>query len=242
MCTVVVSIDPSAEIPLIVVGVRDEFTARPWVPPARHWPQSRPGLIGGCDLLGGGTWLAVDPGARRVGALLNGLGLLAPEETRRSRGDLALLAAAGDRPTEGELGHYDPFHLLRADPGGARLWHWDGITLKRDDLPPGTHMIVNSGWERGEENERVAFFRPLFAGAGRPSKLDGPWDEWRELATGAGISSEDPRTMIVHHELPDGRTFGSGSVTLLALAPGGVRYDFTADPRDPGAFREILTE
>ncbi|MEU0481757.1 NRDE family protein [Streptosporangium sp. NPDC006013] len=242
MCTVVVSIDPSAEIPLIVVGVRDEFTGRPWVPPAGHWHKDRPGLIGGRDLQGGGTWLAVDPRARRVGALLNGHGVLAPEETRRSRGDLPLLAAAGGGPVESDLDRYDPFHLLRADPTGACLWHWDGTVLERDVLPPGTHMIVNSGWERGEENERVAFFRPLFAKAGRPTELDGPWEEWRELATGAGIPPEDLRSMIIHHELPDGRIFGSLSVTLLALAPGGVRYDFTAAPRDPGAFREVRTE
>jgi hypothetical protein len=238
MCTVVVSIDPSAEIPLILVGVRDEFIDRPWVPPGEYWP----GLIGGRDLQAGGTWLAVDPAARRIGALLNGHGVLAPERTRRSRGDLPLRAAAGERVPETDLVHYDPFHLLFADLGGARLWHWDGIALKRDDLPQGTHMIVNSGWERGEENERVAFFRPLFAKAHRPSELDGDWKDWRETATGAGLPSEDPRTMIVRHELPDGRTFGSLSVTLLALAPGGIHYEFTGDPRDPEAFARVPVE
>lgn len=242
MCTVVVSIDPSAEIPLIVVGVRDEFTDRPWVPPAGHWRDDRPGLIGGRDLQGGGTWLAADPRARRVGALLNGHGVLAPQRTRRSRGDLPLLAAAGGSPPERDLAHYDPFHLLRADPTGARLWHWNGHALEWDDLPPGTHMIVNSGWERGAENERVALFRPLFDRAVRPSRLDGPWQEWRELATGAGLPPEDLRAMVIRRELPDGRIFGSLSVTLLALAPGGIHYEFTADPRDPDAFREVDPE
>lgn len=236
MCTVVVSIDPSAEIPLILVGVRDEFTGRPWVPPAEHWP----GLIGGRDLQAGGTWLAVDPAARRAGALLNGRGVLAPEETRRSRGELPLRAAAEGGLPDLDLTCYDPFHLVLADPGGVRLWHWNGAVLSEDELPPGTHMIVNSGWEQGDENERVAFFRPLFAKAGRPPALDAPWGEWRELATGAGLPAGDPRTMIIHHELPDGRVFGSLSVTLLALAAGGVRYDFTGDPRDPAAFRRVL--
>ena len=241
MCTVVVSIDPSAEIPLILVGVRDEFIDRPWVPPGEYWP----GLIGGRDLQAGGTWLAVDPAAKRIGALLNGHGVLAPEPTRRSRGDLPLRAAAGERLSETESAHYDPFHLLVADLAGAHLWHWDGITLERDELPPGTHMIVNSGWERGEENERVAFFRPLFAKAHRPSEIHGTreeWGQWRELATGAGLPPEDPRTMIIRHELPDGRVFGSLSVTLLALAPGGIHYEFTGDPRDPEAFDRVLSE
>ncbi|MBB2913787.1 hypothetical protein FHS43_005096 [Streptosporangium becharense] len=238
MCTVAVSIDPSAEIPMIVIGVRDEFTHRPWAPPAEHWP----GLVGGRDLEAGGTWLAVDPAARRIGALLNGHGVLADPQARRSRGDLPLLAASGGEPVAGGVAGYDPFHLLRADAGGARLWHWDGITLEYDDLPPGTHMIVNSGWERGEENDRVAFFRPLFAGARRPSGIGGPWTEWYGLATGAGVPAGDPRAMIVHHELPDGRAYGSLSVTLVALTSTEVRYDFTADPRDPAAFRTVIPE
>lgn len=238
MCTVVVSVDPDAEVPLILVGVRDEFTDRPWIPPGPHWP----GLIGGRDLRAGGTWLAVDPEAGRVAALLNGQGVLAPERTRLSRGDLPLQAAAAGRLPEVDLSRYDPFHLVLADSRGARLWHWDGTTSRRESLPEGTHMIVNSGWERGEENERVAFFRPLFAKAARPDGIGAPWGEWRELATGAGLPSDDPRAMIIRRELPGGRVFGSLSVTLLALSADGVRYDFTGDPRDPAAFRRVLPE
>ncbi|GAA4220435.1 hypothetical protein FHR32_006521 [Streptosporangium album] len=238
MCTVVVSIDPDAEIPLILVGVRDEFTDRPRVPPAEHWP----GLIGGRDLQAGGTWLAVDPVARRVGALVNGHGVPAPQETRRSRGDLPLRVAAQGRLPDLELARYDPFHLILADPAGARLWHWDGDALAEEEIPPGTHMIVNSGWERGEDNERVAFFRPRFAEAGRPVAIDAPWESWRELATGAGLPVGDPRSLIVRHELPDGRVFGSLSVTLLGLGTSGVRYDFTDDPRNPAAFHRVLPE
>ncbi|MFJ2032605.1 NRDE family protein [Streptosporangium sp. NPDC087985] len=238
MCTVVVSIDPGAEIPLILAGVRDEFTGRPWVPPAEHWP----GLIGGRDLQAGGTWLAVDPAARRVGALLNGQGVPTPPETRRSRGDLPLQVAAQGRLPDLDLTRYDPFHLVLADPEGARLWHWDGEVLTQDELPPGTHMIVNSGWDRDGDNERVAFFRPRFARAGRPVALDDPWGDWGKLVTGAGLPAEDPRSLIIRHELPDGRIFGSLSVTLLALSADGIRYDFTDDPRNLAAFRRVLPE
>ncbi len=59
MCTVVVSLQPDAPVPLLLLGVRDEFTGRPWQPPARHWPGSP--LIGGLDEQAGGTWLAVHP-------------------------------------------------------------------------------------------------------------------------------------------------------------------------------------
>ena len=65
MCTVVVSLAPEAPVPLLLLGVRDEFTGRPWQRPARHWPGSA--LIGGLDEQAGGTWLAVHPEQSRVG-------------------------------------------------------------------------------------------------------------------------------------------------------------------------------
>ena len=62
MCTVAVSLEPGDPVPLLLLGIRDEFTGRPWRPPARHWPGSP--LIGGIDEQAGGTWLAVHPDRR----------------------------------------------------------------------------------------------------------------------------------------------------------------------------------
>ena len=72
MCTVVVSLAPEDQVPLLLLGVRDEFTGRRWQPPARHWPGSP--LIGGLDEQAGGTWLAVRPDLPRVACILNGRG------------------------------------------------------------------------------------------------------------------------------------------------------------------------
>src|ERR1700761_276541 len=82
MCTGAVSLAPDAPVPLLLLGVRDEFTGRPWRPPARHWPGSP--LIGGIDEQAGGTWLAVHPGVPRVACLLNSRGFFAdPARPRR---------------------------------------------------------------------------------------------------------------------------------------------------------------
>ena len=112
MCTVVVSLAPQAQAPLLLLGIRDEFTGRPWQPPARHWPapQWSP-LIGGRDEQAGGTWLAVHPELSRVGCVLNGRGEFAPPDRRRSRGDLPLRAAA-----EGRLALED-----RASTSGVKI-------------------------------------------------------------------------------------------------------------------------
>lgn len=150
MCTAVVSVAPGDPVPLLLAGVRDEFLDREWRPPARHWP-ARPGLLGGRDLLAGGTWLAVDPAARRAGCVLNGRGRAAAAGTRLSRGELPLLAAAGGDPAGLDLDRFDPFHLVAVAAAGpsARLWSWDGDALTDHTLGPGLHMIVNAGLAAG---------------------------------------------------------------------------------------------
>lgn len=119
MCTVVVSFEPGSRLPLIILAVRDELLGRPWLPPAEHWPEY-PGLMGGIDLVAGGTWLALDPVANRVGFVLNGVGQMASLQGRRSRGELPLLMAEGGSPPE-DLIPFDPFHLVTADPAGVTM-------------------------------------------------------------------------------------------------------------------------
>ncbi len=242
MCTVIVSFEPGAETPVVLAGIRDELASRPWEPPAAHWPRF-PALVGGRDLSAGGTWLAVDPGGPVVAALLNGCGEPAPEAIRRSRGDLPLRAAAQGELPDGDLSCYDPFHLLVADPGGVRLWSWDGREVTDAKLPAGPHIVVNSGWEPGGSDPRVAYFRPRFASAERPSARDageGSWAAWRRLASGAGLATSDPRALVVRKELPDGQVWGTSSITLVALGDDALRYDFCSRPADPSSWREVL--
>lgn len=151
MCTAIVSIDPQSAVPVLLVGVRDEFLDRPWRAPGRYWPRW-PELVGGQDLEAGGTWLAVHPGVPRVATVLNGRGSRAEPSRRRSRGELPLLLAA-----DGELGDldptgYDPFHLVCATAGGTRLWTWNGEKLAERTLEPGLHLIVNSGLEAADSD------------------------------------------------------------------------------------------
>jgi Transport and Golgi organisation 2 len=142
MCTVVLSLEPGA--PVLLAGFRDELADRAWQPPQRYWP-GYPDLIGGRDLLAGGTWLAVAPSARRAACVLNGRGTMAPARSRRSRGVLPLQAAADGKLAHAGLEDFDPFHLLVTEPGRGSLTSWDGQELTERELPTGLHMIVNSG-------------------------------------------------------------------------------------------------
>jgi Transport and Golgi organisation 2 len=248
MCTAILGV--SSDGTVLLAGVRDEFTQRAWQPPARHWPD-RPGLIGGRDELAGGTWLALAPAVPRVACILNGRGRAAPASTRRSRGELPLRAAAGESLAPADLAAFDPFLLLVAEPGRVQLEGWDGDRFRRRDLAPGRYLVVNSGLagelrsDAGEhEVERVGWFQPRLADLPLPqpkpgASVEDAWGSWLPLLNGAGFSPDDPRALIVRRDLGDGRIWGTTSISLVALTPDGIRYDFTAAPGDPAAWYPV---
>jgi hypothetical protein len=97
---------------------------------------------------------------------------------------------------------------------------------------------------RARELARIAYFLPRFTQAARPDPQPGQpigeaWDEWFQLINGAGLPTDDQRALIVRHDFGDGRVWGSGSISLVALSPAGLRYDFTASPGDPSAWYPI---
>jgi hypothetical protein len=259
MCTVVVSLAPEDQVPLLLLGVRDEFTGRPWQPPARHWPGSP--LIGGLDEQAGGTWLAVHPDLPRVACILNGRGEFAPPDRRRSRGELPLRAAEEGQPALRKLhddpemlARYDPFYLVCADPAAVLLLGWDGQRATLTELGPATHVLTNAGHMYPPDrtapdadtpaDPKAVRFGPKFA-ASRPSgdpgaTLTGAWGDWLTLAAAGDPPSTEPGAIIVRRDLPDGRVWGSTSVSLVALAhDGGLRYDFQPVPADPATWYTV---
>jgi hypothetical protein len=256
VCTVVLSFEPGERVPLLLLGARDELKDRPWLPPARHWPGSP--LLGGLDKQAGGTWLAVHPDVPRVACLLNGRGPQAPSpppagpdrppgpSRRRSRGELPLRAAADGAVVLKELADdpaalaaYDPFHLVCADMDAVLTLSWDGDLPAARNLEPGTHVLTNAGHAYPADpvtEPKALHFGPKFTAA-RPSgdpalTPERAWGEWLTLAAGDGLDPGDPRAIVARRDLPDGRVWGSTSLSLVALGADGIRYDF--QPR-PGA-------
>lgn len=256
VCTTVVSIDPHSDVPVLLVGVRDEFSDRPWLPPGRHWPE-QPQLIGGQDLEAGGTWLAVRPDVPRVACVLNGHGEAAPDGRRLTRGVLPLRLAADGQLGKFEPERYDPFHLVCATPESTRLWSWNGHTLAERALGAGLHVIVNSGLEGADDHDgpgdeqmtaRIDYFRPLLEKAARPEPRgvgdDGnggrdayedvsrAWGAWLPLISGADLDPADERALVLRRVI-EARQWGTSSLSLVALTRTAARYDFCGNPTDP---------
>jgi hypothetical protein len=247
MCTALLSIEPG--LPALLVGIRDELISRSWLPPGRHWPRY-PELVGGLDLQAGGTWFALAPTGARAACVLNARGRPAPLATRRSRGSLPLAAAAGEPLDRTNLADFDPFHLLTVESGGALSQIWDGNALTEESVTQGLQFAVNSGWAsaaNGHPHElaRIAYFLPRFAAASRPNPRPGQsvaaaWGGWFPLLNGDGIDPGDDRALLPRRDLGGGRIWGTTSISLAALSPDGLRYDFTGTPGDPDAWSAVL--
>jgi Transport and Golgi organisation 2 len=154
------------------------------------------------------------------------------------------------------LAAYDPFHLICATVDSVTTLTWAGGYPPGEqpatdpagpaprpaarDLAPGTHLFTNAGHaypaEPGDPaaEPKAMHFAEKFAAAHPPAGPALPiaqaWGDWLTLASGDGLDPADPAAIIVRRDLPDGQLYGTGSVTLVALARDAARYDFQPHP------------
>jgi len=233
---------------LLLGANRDESPGRPSAGPARL--RERPPVVGGRDLVAGGTWLAVRE-ARVVTALLNRRpaddAAIHDRSTLRSRGLLCLDAAALGPPLEtgGALdpgtgepyparldaalrlaarGTYAPCSLVGLEAGGPS---WV-IALEPDRAPrtrtlePGWHVITHADLDDADEPRTQSLLARL-RGA-RVRNADEGFDLLRALLRDHGDGGAT--AVCVHRD-----RFPTVSSTLLAL--GGIaapRYDHANGP------------
>lgn len=150
MCLIALDYRPDSAFPLRLVANRDEFHARPTAPLAA-WNEA-PAIVGGRDLVAGGSWLAVHRHGRfaavtnvrdprfQVGAAAPSRGALVREALETDD-----LPAWLDRLAVGGALRYAGFNLLAGN--GERFWHlhrgWEGVSLQA--LEPGLHGLSNAG-------------------------------------------------------------------------------------------------
>lgn len=219
MCTLILLRRPDHDWPVIVGANRDEMKARPWRPPARHWPD-RPEIVAGLDELAGGSWLGINDHGVMAG-ILNRHGSLGPAAGQRSRGELVLdaLDYADAADAAEALAAIDPrayrtFNMIVADSRDA-FWlrHADETGKAPVEARPvkaGLSMIA-SGEIDDPGIARLNAFRPRFDAAPPPDPARGDWSAWETLLSEAGSGPD------ASLRFDTDRGFATVSSALIAL-------------------------
>ena len=237
MCTVITLHRPGHAWPLLLCANRDEVLARPWDPPAAHWPD-RPGTVAGRDRTGGGTWMGINR-AGLVAAVLNRPGSLGPAPGKRSRGELPLLAldhgcveAAARAVAALDGRQYRSFNMVLASRAAAWFVRNDDCgVVDVWEMPPGLHMVTAHDPD-DKASPRVARHLPRFQSAPPPVPPD--WSGWSRLLG----DTEGPREAALS-VLPTGG-FGTACASLVGLPEREApQWLFAAGPANCTGFDPV---
>jgi uncharacterized protein with NRDE domain len=145
MCLIAWNWQPDHETPLLLLGNRDEFYARPTQ--ALQWWGDAP-VLAGRDQQAGGTWLGVNRRGQ-LAALTNYRDVLNIRDNTPSRGALVADFLAGDWSSKayldelaGRCGDYNPFNLLVFD--GQRLMGLESRHGRVVSMALGTGAVSNA--------------------------------------------------------------------------------------------------
>jgi uncharacterized protein with NRDE domain len=148
MCLVVCRWAPAAEHPVVLVGNRDEFHARPTAP-LHRWPDAA--VVGGRDLAAGGTWFAAAP-TGRFGVITNVRGTEQPVDAPTRGRLIPEFLGGGETPSAyltrlaGHPDRFAGFILIVADAAGP--WVYSNIDGRPPrPLGPGIHGASNSAYD-----------------------------------------------------------------------------------------------
>lgn len=241
MCTIIAAVGLSPQWPVLLATVRDESVERPWKPPAVHWPENHPHVIGGLDLRSGGTWLALDMNQHRASFLVNRPELVAGKA--RSRGDLPLIALhmPEQRWDTKSLHQYNGFILGQADASGLTLHQWDTQTLRSVRLGKGIHGLCYRGID--QDHPRLARHLPGFVGSSLPRPEEEfpaqAWGQWLHLLADDGQYSSAADALMWRRNVGDS-LWASQSAACLALGAQRSRLDFSSSPLDAASWHNLF--
>jgi uncharacterized protein with NRDE domain len=217
---------------------RDERHARPSA--AAGWWADRPQILGGRDLLAGGSWLAVD----RRGRLAAVTNFRDPSAAAapRSRGELVADYLMGTSSSDdfsaavqsrGE--QYGPFSLLLLDGVDLRYLSNRAPAAR---LGPGVHAVSNAAY--GAEWPKV---RSARAGVERLLESSEPVDALFEMLALRGAPAAGDEYYRTAHFI-EGATYGTRSSTVVLIDRDGTltfaERSFDAAARFTGEVRETF--
>jgi uncharacterized protein with NRDE domain len=222
VCLLIAAFQVVPEAPLLVAANRDEQVDRPALP-VTVLREREPRILGGRDLLAGGTWLAVNSHGL-VAGLTNQPALNGRDPTKRSRGELPL-ACARHRTAAGAVealaadvdpARYNPCWMLVGDrealysvaigPGLARP--------EIEPLAPGLHVLENAPLRAA--SRKASFVREQIESALAEQPEHG-------LAATVAVLAN----MLRDHRpaIPEPRTDAAGRVWPPALSAACVHAD-----------------
>lgn len=234
MCIAYLAYQISLEWPIIMATNRDEFHARPSLA-AAPWSHA-PSILGGLDLMAGGTWLAAHQDGR-VACLTNYREPKSEQGQAPSRGHLIsryLQAEQGAlrylQEVQQQAAQYNGFNIILGD--AQHLYYFSNKQGQIQPLESGHHVLsnhlLNSPWPKSEKLRRsfaqlplkelldAADLEPLFACLYDQEKA---FDE--ELPQ-TGISLEWERLLSSPFIIsPD---YGTRCSTILAIHQSGQVY------------------
>ena len=149
MCTLAIYFQVFSEFPVIIAANRDEYLARPALPPTSLLDQ--PHVVGGKDLVANGTWLGINQFGLVAGLLNRSRASYGePDPALRSRGLLCLdalrhrtAAEAANFVRRQRGADYNPFNLLVASADDAFVAYNRSGRLEIVPLTPGMHLLTN---------------------------------------------------------------------------------------------------
>jgi len=145
MCLILLALESHPAYKLILAANRDEFYERPTAPLC-FWDDA-PDVLGGRDLLSGGTWLGITKKGR-IAAVTNFRDPDSEKKNAPSRGDLVKNFLLGSDPPSTYLSRldavssrYNGFNLLVGTPDQMFWYSNRGGGMER--LSPGIHGLSN---------------------------------------------------------------------------------------------------
>jgi hypothetical protein len=163
----------------------------------------------------------------------------------RSRGTLPLRAAVrgAEAIAAEDLRLVRPFNLVVAEPRQVIWWRYDGSDLSRHEVSAGLHILTAADLD-DMSNPRQRYWLPEFEAAEPPAprredRAPRGWGGWPELLADVDSPFDDPRALNVRHGGAQG-AFGTVSASLLAIAAGGLKYEFCPGPPDQAEWASVI--
>ena len=239
MCSVVALLRPGHAWPVLIAANRDEKLDRAWDAPGPHWP----GLIGGRDRSGGGSWMAMG-GHGVVAAILNRPGSLGPEAGKRSRGELPLIAAAAPSAEQGvgrimalPAREWRPFNMVVADSGAAFFLRGLGAGAPEAMRLEAGVSMVTAHEPNDLESPRIRRHLPRFRATPPPEPDRQDWAGWEALLADRSQGEAGLAEALC---VPPVQGFGTVCASLVGLGAAGARlWRFCPHPPGTAPFADL---